>query len=271
MEKQKIVFLTDLDNTILYSQRRISAAEQNVAWMEERGAKTIGYVTKQSKQYLQGILNSEHIVFVPCTMRTFEQALRIHFIRSYLPRYMILENGGIFYFQGKESKEYYEFLEQELGRDSLLHMKEMMLYLQNLVGQKQFLLRTHKNLIGSFLYVLIGNPRLSMEEFEAVFRLVRDCSKKYSLRCCRQGRKIYILPYSLDKSLGLRYMKEKGYVKDGVLSVGSGDSVFDQQFLDETNIAILPKHAEIYVHGGIRTKRDGLFAGEDILQYISKL
>ena len=81
------------------------------------------------------------------------------------------------------------------------------------------------------------------------------------------GRKIYIIPLALDKSLAVKYLQ--GIYKDERF-ITAGDSDVDKKFVLLGDIRIIPRHSSIELKNAVITKQAGALAAEDILEYCIK-
>ena len=80
-----------------------------------------------------------------------------------------------------------------------------------------------------------------------------------------QGKKLYVIPQFLDKSIAVKYLISK-YNDDVVIT--AGDSSVDELFVKAGTLQILPAHSNLNIVSAIRTKNYGIEAGEEILSII---
>ena len=83
-----------------------------------------------------------------------------------------------------------------------------------------------------------------------------------------QGRKLYVIPQFLDKSIAVKYLLSQ-CKKDLVIT--SGDSRVDELFIREGQLRILPHHASIDIENSSRTSNSGIIAGEEILLFVKSI
>ena len=84
MEQPKIVFHTDLDNTLIYSYKHELGADKHC--VEVYHGREISFITAETERLLQQIKARENqIVMIPTTTRTTEQYHRIQLGIGELP------------------------------------------------------------------------------------------------------------------------------------------------------------------------------------------
>ena len=105
MEQPKIVFHTDLDNTLIYSYKHELGADKRC--VEVYHGREISFITAETERLLQQIKARENqIVMIPTTTRTTEQYHRIQLGIGELP-YALVCNGGVLLVRGREDEDWY--------------------------------------------------------------------------------------------------------------------------------------------------------------------
>ena len=80
-----ITFISDLDNTLIYSKQKGVCVE----YLKE---KELTYMTPTAKRIFSALLREQNFLFIPCTARSYEQTSRVEFVK-HLP-YLICDMGG---------------------------------------------------------------------------------------------------------------------------------------------------------------------------------
>jgi hypothetical protein len=91
-----------------------------------------------------------------------------------------------------------------------------------------------------------------------------------------QGRKLYVVPEAVNKSDAIIHVRRT--VRSEPM-VASGDSLLDKSLLASADYAIAPCHGEIFAEqqaGLVNleypfTKQSGVFAGDEIMQYVQTI
>lgn len=215
-----ILFASDLDNTLIYSYRKI---EGESICVEEKNGKKLSYMTKECYDLLQKL--ERDINFVPITTRSLEQYRRIKLLESRNPHYALTSNGGILLVNNVIDKKWY------------LDSKKL---IQNAVCEMEIgieLLKTDKNVYFEvklvdelFVFTKTHDIRASFENLQINLNL--DL-----VTVDMNGEKIYIVPKCLNKGNGLRRLKQR-LNADKV--VAAGDSSFDISMLLEADVALIP-------------------------------
>lgn len=216
-----IVFHADLDNTLIYSYRHEIGKEKiNVEIYEGRES---SFMTRSSYLLLKKI--REKVVFVPTTTRTEEQYGRID-LKTGMPDYALVCNGGVLLKAGKEAPDWYkESLRlTERSRGELAYAKSCMQTDRNRI----FEVRDIRNL---FLFTKSRKPS------ETVKRL-KDSLDMTLMDVFYNGSKVYALPKGLDKGTAVR--RFRNYIEADMV-FAAGDSDFDLPMLEEADHSWAPE------------------------------
>ena len=87
-----MMFVSDLDHTLIYSKRDLNG--EKAVPVEYIGEKPITYMTPQALELYWSLRTNSNFMFTPCTLRDYDQTMRISIIHDFLPKFMICENGG---------------------------------------------------------------------------------------------------------------------------------------------------------------------------------
>lgn len=263
-----MIYASDLDQTLIYSirSRRLSEDEPypKMTVVEQRENREISYMTDKAIALLKEVHSK--IMFMPVTTRTMEQYKKIGiFQRDIIPPFAVTSNGGNILVNGEVDSDWTSQIQTKLSNEAL--PKEALLEMFRELMHEEWILseRTADDL---FHYFII-NPELApRDELSAFKAIIGNHGWNMSL----QGRKLYLVPQTVNKWAAVAYIKEK---LGKTFVVASGDSLLDLCMLEVADYAIAPLHGElsgkeIQTKGSIihRTKRRGIYAAEDILEEV---
>lgn len=222
-----LIFATDLDNTLIYSQKKSAQNSCCVEWKEGR---ELSYMTEESYKRLQKINENEKICIVPITTRSLEQYQRISLLKNE-PELAIVANGGILLLNGKVDENWRKE-SLEIISESRQELEKAWAYLEA-DENRNFELR---NIDDMFLFTKSKKPADTIIGLERVLnRSMVSVIENYN--------KIYVIPRVLDKGLAMKrlrnYLKEK-YLKENQMFtvLAAGDSSFDTPMLQEAEYAV---------------------------------
>lgn len=247
-------FITDLDKTLIYSTPKDGVC------VERKPDKEITYVTKPAFDILNKLLNNPNFNLVPCTLRSYEQTMRVDFIRNSNLKYIICDNGATIYVDGELDKEWDKHVDTIIDRDKVKRVYEKM---NQHISENEIPIYMLKSNRDAFISIIFNNIEDSSIFLDGLISFVDDGFKIF-----KQGKKTYIVPKKLNKNIAVKYLKDKYSIKD---IATSGDSNVDEEFVKEGNIQILPKHSVFFTEDAIVTEKEGIKAGEEILQIIYSL
>lgn len=142
-----------------------------------------------------------------------------------------------------------------------------------IMKQPVFKLRVHKTdpLIGNSLILWLVLVFKSGREARKSILDIKRIACKYGLTALLENRRIYIKPNFFDKSIGLGYMIATNMIDSyNDYFVTSGDSnLLDLGFIKLGRTSIVPAHSTI--PSTIKVHKKGIYAGEEILNYIRDL
>lgn len=214
-----LTLFLDLDNTTIYSKRRVSDVTDMVK-VEDYNNSPLSYMTKSSYEKLNTLLQREDIQIVPITTRVDYQFDRIE-----LPtfKYAILGNGAILRVNGKvdeswlkDSKKYCDFCMSELTKAFML-LKQRYPNINVLrFPDKMFVFGKFENTVevSSYLHNSLNSAKVNI---------------------FTQGKKIYILPKEFDKGQSIK--RFRGRFDTGKI-VSAGDEVLDFSMADFSDVFI---------------------------------
>lgn len=265
-----MLFASDLDQTLIYSQRTFMNQEFNeqiypVEWLKDR---FISYMTQNALNKLKEV--SQKVLFVPVTTRTKLQYQRINFLEYDISvQYAVTSNGGTIFFKGKEDKEWTNHVLK--GIDNCAVARDLINKFNEISNPSWVIKDSGKLADNLFYYCLIEREKIPLAELAAFKTWASENNWKLSI----QGRKLYLVPKNVNKKAAILYIKER----EGMSQVvAAGDSLLDLDMLKAADLGIAPAHGELYalyiqsVSGfdKIRfTQLSGIEAAEEILDSVA--
>ena len=247
VEMPKLYFVTDLDRTIIHSKH------PDYYCVESIGQKEITYMTSSSYEKLQELLLNQQLIFVPCTMRSLSQTLRIQFLRDYHLPFLICTNGAQIYVNGQLDLEWEKHMRLMINEDMIQREFEV---IQQLGIDYERLDLTE----GFYLSMKFSDDEAAKNGW---LRLKEELQTSNEIMLV--GRKVFIMDQRINKERALSYLIERFNWQH---IVTSGDSEVDEQFT-KIGRTILPGHA-CFKHDHAKvTTANGILATEEILDYLS--
>lgn len=212
-----MLFLSDLDRTLIFSYKRLS--EDNIC-VEEMDGKKLSYMTPHSAELLREIaLLTE---FIPVTTRSAEQYRRIC-LPSGTPHYAVCDNGGNLLIDNIPDPKWRKRAE-ELIRPAMEEMSRIRAYwetLEEIYLDVRFVDET-------FLYTKSHTPSETLKQTAESF-------SPETVNLFENGDKIYAVPKGISKGTAVRWLREM--LGDKIIA--AGDSLFDREMLDNADIAVI--------------------------------
>ena len=214
---KKTVFLTDLDNTLVYSYKHAKADDICVEIAHD---KPQGFISERGYALLKTL--TEHMTVIPVTTRSTAQYERIRWENP--PKYAAVANGGILLDGGesdgawrKETETLIAAAEAELSQVE-----------KQLAAEDNYIRIRRVDDTYVFAYTKEGVD-------------IAECEKRYSGRTSLQvtasGRKLYFFPQGIDKGEAAKRLKAR-FQAERVIA--AGDSVIDLPMLAQADVAIVP-------------------------------
>lgn len=249
-----ILFFSDLDSTLIYS------GYPEHTCVEYNEAKEVTYMTAQGINFLKDLLVRKDFVFIPCTLRSYEQTARIGFLKNGNVPIIICDNGFSIYENGILDKTWDNLMKENLATYPTDEIKSD---IEILVSSNNMCCKI-KNNRNAFFTLIFENAESANMHYVTIAKVLKR--HKYKLEL--QGRKIYIIPDFLDKVLAVKYLCKK---INPSLVITAGDSSVDKSFVEEGNQRIIPSHSSLNIRNTIITKKTGISAGEEILDIVMSL
>lgn len=216
--KKKVILLSDLDNTLIFSYKKLSA--ENVC-VEKKDGKELSYMTPLSAEMFAEIV--KRVTFIPVTTRSAEQYGRIIFPGEYIPEYAVIDNGANLLVNGQTDREWqrsfagiYAECAEEIARCCSYLEKCANVYFEIRIVD------------GSFLFT-------KCRDCENIIADMRKniCPEKTEL--FSNGDKLYAIPAGISKENAAVKLRER---LGDVLVIAAGDSLFDVGMLKAADIPI---------------------------------
>lgn len=258
-----MIFASDLDQTLIYSERsKGDAPAEELEPVELYEGRYISFMTRQAIDKLRQLAKLAQ--FIPVTTRTPEQYARVFGIAdAFRPRYAIVSNGGTILENGQTDREWNSIV-REAVKTHCAEQTEIFELFQAIAAPHW--VKSSRLCDELFYSIVVERDRLPEDEIEALKKQIAPLGWSYSL----QGRKIYLVPERVSKGAAIQYVKEKlqaGYV------FAAGDSLLDESLLRAADFAIAPVHGELGRLKGADphisfTKHTGALASEELLELI---
>ena len=224
--KKRILFASDLDNTLMISHRNRQEGDVCVEWNQ---GKAQSFMTRRTIELLCGI--NKLVDFVPITTRSLEQYSRIEWPEGCEPKLAVVANGAILLRRGEFDEDWSRQIRPvvDICRGELqtqyAKQSSSKVYIRCRIVDDSYL----------FLYC---------DEETDVEACADESRRQTWLQVEYQGRKIYFFPPGLDKGTALRRLRE--YLGSCYV-YAAGDSRIDVPMLKIAGMAF----AEIGLHGAV--------------------
>ena len=96
--------ISDLDSTLIYSR------QPNHKIIEYYEGRPITFMTQTAFDTLERLVANPNFQLIPCTLRSFEQTMRVEFLKKNMPKYMICDDGASIYINGILDEDYQNYL-----------------------------------------------------------------------------------------------------------------------------------------------------------------
>lgn len=247
-----MIFATDLDNTIVFSHRKLAADEPNVCCVEYYKGQKISYMTLSALNKLTFI--SENVFLVPATTRSFSQFKRIEFLPE--TEFVIIDNGGTILRKGIVIQEWSEHINKILEDYDFSKALEAFYPMPTLISEP-------KVVDGKFLFAKVSDAKRSKEYLEKILD-----TKKWTISAT--GYKLYAFPAEITKGNALEYIHKKLLNKHQTV-VSAGDSEMDISMLEYSDFGIVPFDCSISDRQKFIKKGHGIYTADKILDYVIEL
>jgi hydroxymethylpyrimidine pyrophosphatase-like HAD family hydrolase len=243
---QKLLFFSDIDDTLMQTARKTDFTKQTILWGVNKKEEPLSYIYKSTKIWLDAMIQSVEISFIPTTARNFESYKRTHFYRDkyYTSKIdmIILNFGAEIIYNNTLNKQW-----QEIMQNSYNSLK---LNIDNLYQNANSLIEDNYSeghgivvkIIDSY-YISIYNKKdrdntsknIKLEELLKEF-----ISDEYYLYI--NDSSFAILPKFLNKKFAVEFVIKK---YNPISSIGAGDNTTDLDFMKLSDFYIVPKDSQL--------------------------
>ena len=213
-----MVFLSDLDRTLIFSYKRDIGESICV---EEKDGKKLSFMTVNSAELFMEM--TRRATFIPITTRSAEQYGRIRFPNGYVPRYAVIDNGANLLVDGapdpiwrEQFYGYFRKAQPEIEEARCFLEKESRVY---------FEIRTVDE---AFMFTKCHNS-------DEVMKLMEEEIQPRHTDFFTNGDKLYVIPKGTSKENALERLRERF----GDTITAAGDSLFDEGMLRASDHAII--------------------------------
>lgn len=217
MIKNKILFLTDLDNTLIYSYKKIKGPSVCV---EKKDGKKLSYMTQNAFNLLNEISSKAYVI--PLTTRSVEQYNRIELNN----KFALAANGGVCIKDGNIDEAWLDDTNNIISdcMNELDKAKKLLECDSNVT----FEIRLVDNI---FVYTKSSKPQETIETLKNNI----DTNITY---IDTNGEKVYVFPNVLNKGLAVERIRK--LFPDAYI-VAAGDSAFDIPMLNKADYSFAPE------------------------------
>lgn len=249
-----MIFATDLDNTMIFSHRKVAGLEDKLYCVEYYNGKPITYMTHSAIEMLTSLMSK--IFVIPVTTRSIEQFERIELFSA--TEYAIVDNGGTILHNGLVYPEWNNYIQGIL---------------------KKYDLKGTCEIFGN-LPSLVSEPRIVDEKFVFAKSDDIDSCKEY-LKCkldtkiwqvSIQGKKVYAIPMDITKGNALKFVSEN-LLPNNQPIISAGDSNLDMFMLDYSDYSIIPGDSNLSAlnFNGYIKASNGIHSADAILRLVNDL
>lgn len=228
------LFVSDLDNTLIYSYRREIGPERRL--VETLDGKELSFMTDRSHRLLSRL--RERYCIVPSTTRSLSQYRRICFFGGgdsaaadgWLPEYALTSNGGLLLRRGE--------IDEDWRREShrlCMDAEDGLLLAEAVLAADPSVSHEIIRVDGFFVFTKSDDPEGTLELLD---RKLRSAGTEQSVLLLRNGSKVYAVPAKLNKGMALVRLRR---LLDAEYVIAAGDSEFDIPMLLEADEAWFPQ------------------------------
>ena len=247
-----MIFASDLDRTLIYSQRFLDDAKDLKAkCIEILNGKEISYMSEKAITLLNELVKQEKII--PVTTRSIEQFRRVKPFQNC--QYAITSNGGTILYFGQVLEEW-----ESRIKDIVSKNMDQMEKIMEEIKKQEFFIYQPKLVDNKFIFTKTDDVDKCRKYLEKV---INPSVFQYSI----QGQKAYVIPNEISKEEALKFLKQKLGEEELIVA---GDSNLDADMLGFADIALIPGHSELKIDkpNTVYISSTGLKAGEDILRVV---
>lgn len=226
---RKVLFATDLDNTLIHSLRSKREGDVCVEWID--GGEW-GYMSAAAVELLRRVHEVAEVI--PVTTRSIAQYRRIQWPEGLQPRCAVTTNGAV-------------LLEDDAPRADWLADTEQIV---SPVRARLEALTEEMHATGAFLRCRMVDGMYAFvycREREQAVAVAAEHGDLPGIRCVRSAKKVYFFPEGLDKGAAIARLRQ---LTTPAHLVSAGDSAIDVPMLLQADTAIAPAKAGLPLPAG---------------------
>jgi hypothetical protein len=261
----RTVVATDLDGTVLFSERAMAAGQTrpepaDLVAVDVDAGRTFAYMTTRAAGRWTDLARAG--VVVPATTRSVPQYLRLR-LPGPRPRLAVVCNGARLLVDGESDPVWERTVRQRMA---VAAAPFATVWQQATRWHDERGFSAVRAVEEFFVYLTVQQR----EDWLVAFaQEAADWARSRGWRVSLQGRKLYLLPVTLDKAAAVAHVAER-VCADRV--VAGGDSLLDAEMLRAADAAIRPAHGELHVTGFAApacrtTSSAGAAAGDEIVDW----
>lgn len=260
IERKYMIYFSDLDRTLIYSEKFIREDKRQVP-IEILEGREISYISNETINLLKRILLERK--FIPTTTRSIEQFKRIQFAKYGIDfEYSIVTNGGNILYKGEILNEYTEVVKERLK--SCTDLEETMKFFCKNYGETQGITKI-RSVDGIFFYIVVNRESFDehcLDEFEKTL-------DNFNWKLYTNGRKMYFIPSVITKEAAIEFLLE--YLCEKKFTA-LGDSIMDLNMLMVADKSYIPANSYLLQdnenHNAYVSENEGFEGTEEILKQI---
>lgn len=220
-----MIFSTDLDHTLIFTERHLRG-DVPVVPVEHRLGEPFSYMTPGALAALRQI--QKKAVCMVNTLRGYEQAMRVSFVRDGSCRYLALQNGLYLFRDGLPDTDWAAHVARTVSALPLDLDGAAKRVLDGLSGIERLSKR--------YEYLAVFFVEEKRFDDSACGQLAQMLAKN-GWELFRERKKLYLSPLAIDKGSVLRRVR---ILENGEEAIGFGDSWFDLPMLKACRHAFAP-------------------------------
>ena len=228
-----MIYATDLDRTIIFSNKFLEDCQDEVVCVEEFEDRPISYMTVSSLNMLESLKEKSNLSIIPVTTRSVAQFKRVRPVQDC--EFAITSNGGTILHNGAVFIPWYNHINKVLQsyKGDFKGMKRI------LMNYSDYYEKLPKLVDNMFYFMKLKDDDDRNQELLGIFDSILDKSKwEFTL----QGLKLYVIPKEISKENALMFLKN--HLNADKLIV-SGDGKLDIGFLKIGDIRVIPDGSEV--------------------------
>jgi len=238
--KNKIIFFSDLDNTLIYSKRKcLNKEKEYIPIAINKKGENHSFIEKGTQDFINILMESNKIEFIPTTVRNLNSYNRSKFSKNSKINFAIINFGRTILYKNKILNEYEKYMKKLYKNIKLdnLYIKVSNFILENI--SKEMEIKIIEN-----SYINISYNKLEEDEkFNNFFKKTikeQFLTKEYYLH--HNDTSFAILPIFLNKQTAVEFIIKKLHPS---MTIGAGDNKSDINFLKITDFMLIPNKSQI--------------------------